>query len=252
MGPACVAARREPFSLPERVLNTMAEANAPSTKRLYTLKWSICSAWCQDRDIEPVTSEVSVVLSFLQEMLDKQRSSTIKVYTAAVAAFCAPIAVRSVGRESVVIQFLRGARRMNPPRPRTVPLWDITTILRALKGPPFEPLQSSSLRVLSLKTALLLALALVKRVGDLQALSVNPILLRGVTVPHQGQSPLHQRHRLFLGVVQRGLHNRHLWGGRLVLAVHICKVLQPGCPCGAGHSPFCLIAIFRVHLTNIV
>ncbi len=232
MGPACVAARREPFSLPERVLNTMAEASAPSTKRLYTLKWSICLAWCQDRDIEPVTSEVSVVLSFLQEMLDKRLSSTIKVHTAAIAAFRAPIAGRSVGRESVVIQFLRGARRMNPPRPRTVPLCDITTILRALKGPPFEPLQSSSLRVLSLKTALLLALALVKRVGDLQALSVNPILLRGV--------------------VQRGLHNRHLWGGRLVLAVHICKVLQPGCPCGAGHSPFCLIAIFRVHLTNIV
>ncbi len=28
MGPACVAARREPFVLPERVLNTMAEARA--------------------------------------------------------------------------------------------------------------------------------------------------------------------------------------------------------------------------------
>ncbi len=78
------------------------------------------------------------------------------------------------------------------------------------------------------------------------------ILLRGVTVPHRGQSPLHQRHRLFLGVVQRGVHVRHLWGGRQVLTIHICKVLQPRCPCGAGHSPFCLIAIFRVHLTNIV
>ncbi len=38
MGPACVAARREPFSLPERVLNTMAEAGAPSTRCLYALK----------------------------------------------------------------------------------------------------------------------------------------------------------------------------------------------------------------------
>ncbi len=66
---------------------------------------------------------------------------------------------------------------MNPPHPRTVPPWDLTTVLRALKGPPFEPLQSSSLRVLSLKTALLLALASVKRVGDLQAISVNPACL---------------------------------------------------------------------------
>ncbi len=67
---------------------------------------------------------------------------------------------------------------MNPPRPRTVPPWDLPTVLRALAGPPFEPLQSSSLRVLSLKTALLLALASVKWVGDLQDLSVNPVCLK--------------------------------------------------------------------------
>ncbi len=54
MGPACVATQREPFDLPERVLNT-AEARAPSTRRLYSLKWSIFSAWCQDRDLDPVT-----------------------------------------------------------------------------------------------------------------------------------------------------------------------------------------------------
>ncbi len=34
MGPACVAAQREPFSLPGRVLNTMGEARAPSTRLL--------------------------------------------------------------------------------------------------------------------------------------------------------------------------------------------------------------------------
>ncbi len=38
MGSTCVAARREPFCLPEHVLNTMAEARAPSTRRFYTPK----------------------------------------------------------------------------------------------------------------------------------------------------------------------------------------------------------------------
>ncbi len=101
MGPACVAARREPFVLPGHVLNTTAEARALSTRLFYALKWAIFLTWCQDRDLDPVTSNVSVVLSFLQEMLDKQRpSSTIKVYAAAIAAFHAPIAGRSVGRDS--------------------------------------------------------------------------------------------------------------------------------------------------------
>ncbi|XP_016298788.1 SH3 domain-containing RING finger protein 3 [Sinocyclocheilus anshuiensis] len=59
----------------------------------------------------------------------------------------------------------------------SLPTWDLPTVLRALKGPPFEPLQSTNLRSLSLKTVLLLALALVKRIGDLQALSVSPACL---------------------------------------------------------------------------
>ncbi len=43
--------------------------------------------------LRPVTSDVSVVLSFLQEMLNKQHSTpTIKVYVAAIATFYAPIA----------------------------------------------------------------------------------------------------------------------------------------------------------------
>ncbi len=101
MGPAYVTAQREPFVLPEGVLNTMTEARAPSTRHFYALKWAIFSTLCQDHDLDAVTSDVSNVLSFLQEMLDKQRSSsTIKVYSAAIAAFHAPIAGRSVGRDN--------------------------------------------------------------------------------------------------------------------------------------------------------
>ncbi len=64
------------------------------------------------------------------------------------------------------------------------------------------------------------------------------ILLLGLAVPHRSQSPFHQRHRLFLGMVQRGVHFENLWGGQLVLVVHFCKVLQPGRPCLTGQSPF--------------
>ncbi|XDV28074.1 hypothetical protein PO909_031470 [Leuciscus waleckii] len=42
-----------------------------------------------------------------------------------------------------------------------------------MKGAPFEPIQSIDLKLLSFKTVFLLALASVKRIGDLQALSVS-------------------------------------------------------------------------------
>ncbi len=72
-----------------------------------------------------------------------------------------------------LIRFLKGSRTLNLPRSVTVPTWDLPTVL----SPPFEPLQSVDLRLLMLKTALLLALASVKHLGNMQALSVSPSCL---------------------------------------------------------------------------
>lgn len=47
--------------------------------------------------------------------------------------------------------------------------WDLSTVLRAFRGPPFESLQAAGLWPLSLKTALLLALSSV----NIKALSVS-------------------------------------------------------------------------------
>ncbi len=65
LGPVFVAAQREPFILPERVLNTMAEARAPSTRRLYALKWSTFSAWCLYPHVLCLPSSCSHLWSFL-------------------------------------------------------------------------------------------------------------------------------------------------------------------------------------------
>ncbi len=76
------------------------------------------------------------------------------------------------------MSFLKGARRLHPPRPPSVPPWDLEVVLRALSQPPFEPLASVGLKELSLKTTLLLALASAKRIGDLHAFSVNSDCIR--------------------------------------------------------------------------
>ncbi len=88
VGSLHLAAQREPTGLPERVLNTISEARAPSTRRLYALKWSVFSTWCLNRGENPSTSELAVVLSFLQELQDKGHShSTLKVFVAAIGPF---------------------------------------------------------------------------------------------------------------------------------------------------------------------
>ncbi len=74
-----------------------------------------------------------MILSFLQDLLDKGRStSTLKIYVGSYISFHAPIAGQDVGRNNLIVRFLRGSRRLNPPRPSTVPTWDLPTVLRAL------------------------------------------------------------------------------------------------------------------------
>lgn len=80
-----------------------------------------------------------------------------------------------LGNMTWLLSFIEGLEVcLNPSRPCTVPSWDHSTGLRALRGPAFEPLKMTDLQSLLLKTALLLALVPVKRDGDLQALSLEP------------------------------------------------------------------------------
>ncbi len=160
--------------LPPAVVNTITSATALSTRQAYRLKWNLFVDWCSPRREDPRRCPIAVVLSFLQDGLERRLSpSTLKVYVAAIAAHHDAVDGKSLGKHDLVIRFLRGARRLNPPRPHLVPSWDLPSVLSALRGAPFEPPQSVELKFLSLKTVLLSALATVKRVGDLQAFSVD-------------------------------------------------------------------------------
>ncbi len=67
--------------------------------------------------------------------------STLKVYVAAIAAN--HVEGKSVEKHDWVIRFLRGARKLNPPRPPP-PIYPLGTslVLTALKQGLFEPLQT--------------------------------------------------------------------------------------------------------------
>jgi hypothetical protein len=118
------------------------------------------------------------VLEFLQARFSAGLAhSTLKVYVAALSAYHAPLGGLPVGRHPLVTSFLRGALRLRPPARSRVPTWDLAVVLDALCRPPFEPIEEISDRFLSIKTTFLLAISSLKRVGDLQALSVAPSYL---------------------------------------------------------------------------
>ena len=71
----------------------------------------------------------------------------------------------------VLHDHLRSFRLERPlPSSHVLP-WDLLLVLRFLRGPPFEPLSSCSLRDLTQKVLFLVSLAMARRVGELQAVS---------------------------------------------------------------------------------
>ncbi len=179
---SCLVPRRDAevlSDLPQEVVDTITLARAPSTRHAYALKWNLFVEWCSSHTEDPRRCPIRVVLSFLQQGLERRLSpSTLKVYVAAIAANHDPVEGKSVGKHDWVVRFLRGARRLNPPRPPSIPSWDLSLVLRALQQGQFEPLQTVEPKFLSMKTLLLLALASIKRVGDLHAFSVDDSCLQ--------------------------------------------------------------------------
>ncbi len=179
---SCLIPRRDAEvlgDLPQEVVDTITSARAPSTRHAYALKWNLFVEWCSSHREDPRRCPIRVVLSFLQQGLERRLSpSTLKVYVAAIAANHDPVEGKSVGKHDWVVRFLRGARRLNPPRPPSIPSWDLSLVLGALQQGPFEPLQTVEPKFLSMKTLLLLALASIKRVGDLHAFSVDDSCLQ--------------------------------------------------------------------------
>ncbi len=159
--------------LPAEVQETIASARAPATRNLYSSKWGVFESWCFTRAIDPVNCPVGPVLEFLQERLTAgAAATTLRVYVAAIAAR-RELDEIPLGRHRMVSAFMRGVRHLRPVRPTAVPFWDLSVVLEGLVTAPFEPLESASERILTLKVARLLALTSLKRVGNLQAFSVS-------------------------------------------------------------------------------
>ncbi len=140
------------FGLLDGVRETINSARVLSTRRLYSSKWKVFESWCLAHAVGPVSCPVGSVLEFLQDKFSAGTATTTsRVYVVAIAPRRESDGV-PLGRHRLVASFMHGVKRLRP---------------------PFEPLESAPERILMLKVTILLVLTSLKRVGDLQALSVS-------------------------------------------------------------------------------
>ena len=100
--------------LPRNVITTIQGSRASSTLHEYVGKWRAFKEWCVKSGEMAFQSPVSVILTFLQDLLDKGRAfPTVKLYLAAISA-CHIFGDKTAGQHPIVCQFMKGARRLRP------------------------------------------------------------------------------------------------------------------------------------------
>ena len=155
-------------------------ANLPSTRLNYQSKWSTYRAWCHSRGhsvSHPSVPKIADFLLYLRRSLHLSYSSIASYRSVLSAAFrfVLSAAFRFVLPERsshpVLHDLLRSFCIERPLPSSHFPAWDLLRVLSLLRGSPFEPLESCSLRDLTRKTLFLLSPATARLVGELEAVS---------------------------------------------------------------------------------
>lgn len=161
------------LQLPQRCMDILREARKPNTRHCYSSKWKRFVIWCRGRSINPIDCSPTHIVLYLTHLLDSGLVfNSIKVHLAALSAYTTSQLKVSWWKIPVIKAFMEGVKRIHPPIADIAPGWDLNVVLTRLMGSPFEPMHKASLKHLTLKTAFLIAITSVRRVSELQALSV--------------------------------------------------------------------------------
>ena len=94
--------------------------------------------------------------------------SSINVARSALSAFGIVINNVPVGKNATIIKFLKGVFHLRPPKPKYCKTWDVSKVLIHLQK--LSPVKFISLKHLSLKLIMLIALSTANRVQTLHLL----------------------------------------------------------------------------------
>ncbi|XP_071994691.1 uncharacterized protein [Engystomops pustulosus] len=150
------------------VIDTIQASRKPVTNAIYAKIWKKFCTWCGDYPPSPENPNLGQILDFLQAGFSLGlKPSTLKVQISALSIyFDLPLADHRWIR-----RFIKGCSRIKPRIHNPVPSWDLSLVLNILTEPPFEPLDSANIKILTFKTIFLIAITTARRLGEIQALS---------------------------------------------------------------------------------
>ena len=120
----CMASFREEVSKQgfSKELSKILQASwRQKTTCQYESAWKAWRGWCDQRQVDPFSTSLNVILEFLAELLHKgYKYRTIGVYRSTISNFHQPIDGVVIGKHPLMSKFMKGVYPMCPPEPRYV------------------------------------------------------------------------------------------------------------------------------------
>ncbi len=158
------------------VSSRISQPSRQSTLAVYQSKWAVFSAWCGDRETDPLQASSRVVADFLLEKFEKGLApSTLEGYRTAIAKTLVHLSGVDLGSDKDLSSLLNNFKLTKPSTRNRCPDWDLSMVLNCLTKAPFEPLESIPLKLLTWKCIFLLTLASGKRRSEIHSISFQDI-----------------------------------------------------------------------------
>jgi len=133
------------------------------------LKWA---SWCQERNTDPISGPVSAVINFLADLFSQgYQYNSLNSYRSAISSTHDHVDGSPIGQHPLVTRMMAGAFNSRPPKARYSATWDVEIVLKYIIS--LGPNNNLSLKNLTLKTVMLLALTRPTRSVDLKLLDVD-------------------------------------------------------------------------------
>ena len=177
------------------------------TRKDYSIKFKKFNSWCCEREIDPNAATLTNCADFLSSLFQTGlKYRTISGYRSMLSVMLPQINGYPVGQHPDIKRLLKGVFNSRPPVKQLVPEWDLRKVLGLLSSPPFEPMNTISLKCLTWKTVFLTAISTFRRCSDIQALRMDVgfmnILSEGVIFIREGLSkqdgPSHNCKKIFV------------------------------------------------------
>ena len=171
----CMASFRKEVSeqgFSEEVSKILQVSWRQKTTCQYESVWKAWSSWCDQRQVDPFSTSLNVILEFLAELLHKgYKYRTIGVYRSTISNFHQPIDGIVIGKHPLMSKFMKGVYSVCLPEPKYFVTWDVNQVLSFLKT--WAPAEKLTLKQLTLKLVTLAALTSAARSSSVHKMDLR-------------------------------------------------------------------------------